>query len=65
MLKNDRPPKRENLRFSVEHGSGLDTGSGPLNSAMNALPLLEMHMLLAVGVQSEGVPGGFFKKLDK
>jgi hypothetical protein len=40
-------------------------GRGLLNSALNALPMPEMHMRLPSDVPSENVPGGSFQNTGK
>jgi len=42
-----------------------ETGGSILNTALNALPLPEMHMKLPNGVPSETVPGGTFQDTGK
>ena len=68
VLKNGRPAKKgtcavcgiQKFQFvkSIRGGSFL-------NSALNALPLPEMHMSLPPGAASEDVPGGSFQNTGK
>ena len=44
---------------------GSMVGGSLLNSALNALPLPEMHMRLPKGVPSEDIPGGTFQDTGK
>ena len=43
----------------------VDLSGSLLNSALNALPLPEMHMRLPSGISSEPVPGGTFQNTGK
>jgi hypothetical protein len=45
--------------------AGANTGAGLFNSALNALPLPEMHMRLPKGLPSKDVPGGTFQNTGK
>ena len=69
MLRNGRPVKKGTCavcgakKYQIVAGSKM--GGSLLNSALNALPLPEMHMRLPKGVPSESIPGGSFQNTGK
>jgi hypothetical protein len=69
-LRNGRPAKQGTCtvcgaKKSQLLSAGAFEGAGLLNSALNALPLPEMHMRLPREVPSEDVPGGAFQNTGK
>src|SRR5688572_11287119 len=78
VLKNGRPAKRgtcavcgiQKFQFLSSQGSRSKRskrvrGGSLLNSALNALPMPEMHMSLPPGAASEDNPGGSFQNTGK
>jgi len=70
-FKNGRPVKKGvcgvcgTKKFQILPGMSRATGGSLVSSALNALPMPEMHMRLPKGVLSEDVPGGSFQNTGK
>jgi hypothetical protein len=69
VLRNGRPAKKGTCAVCGAKKSQIvassKVGGSLLNSALNALPLPEMHMRLPRGVPSEPIPGGSFQGTGK
>ena len=68
VLKNGRPAKKGTCAVcGIQKFQFVKSirGGSLLNSALNALPLPEMHMSLPPGAASEDVPGGSFQNTGK
>ena len=67
-FKNGRPVKKGVCavcgakKFQILPGMSRTAGKSLVNSALNVLPMPEMHMRLPKRVLSEDVPGGSFQK---
>lgn len=67
-MRNGRPAKKGTCAVCGARKSQIlssKAGGSLLNSALNALPLPEMHMRLPSGIASELVPGGAFQNTGK
>src|SRR6218665_3893477 len=67
-MHNGRPAKKGTCGACgsrMSHNLSSKTGGYLLNSALNALPLPEIHMRLPSGASSEDVPGGSFQNAGK
>ena len=70
-FKNGRPVKKgvcavcAAKKFQILPGVSRTGGGSLVNSALSALPMLEMHMRLPKGVLSEDVPGGSFQNTGR